>query len=56
MGKTGNEQQPKDDAVEEDETKGQCSNNKDKGVSVMYSDSDMVSGSDSGSDYEGKLF
>ncbi|CAJ1956296.1 unnamed protein product [Sphenostylis stenocarpa] len=26
----GNEQQPKDDAVVEDETKGQCSNNKDK--------------------------
>lgn len=39
----------------EDETKGQSSNNKDKGVSVMSSDSDVVSGSDSDSDYEGKL-
>jgi len=53
-GKTGNE--PKDDAVAEDETKSRCSNNKDKGVCVMSSDSDIVSGSDSGSDYEGKLF
>ncbi|XP_017425532.1 ATP-dependent helicase rhp16 isoform X2 [Vigna angularis] len=49
---SGNEQQPKDDTVVEDETKGQSSNNKDKGVSVMLSDSDVVSGSDSDSDYE----
>lgn len=56
MGKTGNEQQPKDDTVVEDETKGRSNNNKDKGVSVMLSDSDVVSGSDSDSDYEGKLF
>ncbi|RDX84596.1 Helicase-like transcription factor CHR27, partial [Mucuna pruriens] len=49
---TDQEQQPRDDAVREDETNGQCSNNKDKGVSSISSDSDTVSGSDSGSDYE----
>ncbi|TKY48732.1 ATP-dependent helicase rhp16 [Spatholobus suberectus] len=49
---SGKEQQPRDDAVGEDEANGQCGNNKDKGVSAVSTDSDLVSDPDSGSDYE----
>lgn len=56
IGKTGKEQPPGDDAVGEDETTtGKGSNNKDKGVAVISSNSDIVSGPDSDSDYEGKF-
>ncbi|XP_029131055.1 DNA repair protein RAD16 isoform X1 [Cajanus cajan] len=48
----GKEEQPEDDAVVKDETNGGCGNNKDKGVSVVSSDSDIVSDPDSGSDFE----
>ncbi|KAL2331847.1 hypothetical protein Fmac_019428 [Flemingia macrophylla] len=49
---SGKEEQPRDDAVEEDGTNGRCGNNKDKGVAVLSSDSDVVSDPDSGSDFE----
>lgn len=56
IGKAGKEQQPGDDAVGGDETTtGKGSNNKDKGVDVISSDSDIVSGPDSDSDFEGKF-
>lgn len=56
IGKAGKEQQPGDDAVGGDETTtGKGSNNKDKGVAVTSSDSDIVSGPDSDYDFEGKF-
>lgn len=51
-------EQPKDDAVEEEETTGRCSNSKGKGVAAASSDSDLgsVSISVSDSDYEDEEF
>ncbi|RZB76644.1 ATP-dependent helicase rhp16 isoform B [Glycine soja] len=54
---SGKEQQPGDDAVGGDETTtGKGSNNKDKGVAVTSSDSDIVSGPDSDYDFEDEEF